>query len=136
MMQGCVGSGRRSAHTKSGDDEGKNRMVVAGAVGDEQSHRKSMKDKGNATDLKVFGENEVSDWDTIKQMMAYVKPDGSVEVRKRVVASLGLLVGSKLLNVQVPFLFKLTGELVYISLSKSISDTMYYLFELCIDLID
>jgi hypothetical protein len=56
-------------------------------------------------------EKEGSDWDTVREMIKYVRPDGSVGVRRRVVAAVGLLLGSKLLNVQVPFLFKYTGAL-------------------------
>ena len=58
-------------------------------------------------------EKERTDWDTVKEMMVYVKPHGSVEVNRRIAAAMGLLVGSKVLNVQVPFLFKHTGEMVY-----------------------
>lgn len=54
-------------------------------------------------------DQEGSDWETVKEMIKYVRLDGSVRVRRRVMAAAGLLLGSKLLNVQVPFLFKYTG---------------------------
>ena len=39
----------------------------------------------------------------------YILPKGNAEFHRRVAAAMGLLVGAKLLNVQVPFLFKYTG---------------------------
>ncbi|CAO3658693.1 unnamed protein product [Umbelopsis ramanniana] len=42
----------------------------------------------------------------IKQLMRYVWPKDDNGVKARVVIALGLLVGGKLLNVQVPFFFK------------------------------
>ncbi|KFM65308.1 ATP-binding cassette sub-family B member 7, mitochondrial, partial [Stegodyphus mimosarum] len=39
-------------------------------------------------------------------MFSYIWPKDNSEIRKRVVISLGLLVGAKLLNIEVPFLFK------------------------------
>lgn len=39
----------------------------------------------------------------------YLLPKGHTEFHRRVAASLGLLIAAKLLNVQVPFLFKYTG---------------------------
>ncbi|KAI9288450.1 P-loop containing nucleoside triphosphate hydrolase protein, partial [Umbelopsis sp. AD052] len=49
----------------------------------------------NATDMAI-----------IKQLMRYVWPKDDNGVKARVVIALGLLVGGKLLNVQVPFFFK------------------------------
>ena len=43
---------------------------------------------------------------------SYLLPKGHREFHRRLAASLGLLVGAKLLNVQVPFLFKHTGKTV------------------------
>lgn len=42
----------------------------------------------------------------IRTLLQYVWPEGHPVLRLRVVAALTLLVGSKLLNIQVPFLFK------------------------------
>ncbi|XP_078700182.1 iron-sulfur clusters transporter ABCB7, mitochondrial-like isoform X4 [Branchiostoma floridae x Branchiostoma belcheri] len=39
-------------------------------------------------------------------MLRYVWPKGRTDIKTRVVVALGLLVGAKLLNVQVPFIFK------------------------------
>ncbi|KAG1467745.1 hypothetical protein G6F56_004238 [Rhizopus delemar] len=49
----------------------------------------------NATDLAI-----------IKQLMKYIWPKNDNGVKARVMIALGLLVGGKLLNVQVPFFFK------------------------------
>lgn len=59
----------------------------------------------NAAEVK--GDRETSDdWGAIKEMMKYIKPHGDREVKTRMVAALGFLLGSKALNVQVPFMFK------------------------------
>lgn len=52
---------------------------------------------------------EGRDWDTVKEMLRYVKPQGDFHVKARMGAALGLLLGSKALNVQVPFMFKYAG---------------------------
>ncbi|KAK9362234.1 ABC transporter-like protein [Lipomyces starkeyi] len=47
-----------------------------------------------------------ADWAIMKEMIKYIWPKGQIGVKTRVVIALGLLVGSKVLNVQVPFFFK------------------------------
>ncbi|KAK9247220.1 P-loop containing nucleoside triphosphate hydrolase protein [Lipomyces tetrasporus] len=47
-----------------------------------------------------------ADWAILKEMIKYIWPKGQIGVKTRVVIALGLLVGSKVLNVQVPFFFK------------------------------
>ncbi|KAI5806147.1 P-loop containing nucleoside triphosphate hydrolase protein [Geopyxis carbonaria] len=47
-----------------------------------------------------------ADWTIIKEMSTYLWPRGNPGVKARVGLSLTLLVGAKLLNVQVPFFFK------------------------------
>ncbi|KAL9640370.1 MAG: hypothetical protein Q9164_000313 [Protoblastenia rupestris] len=47
-----------------------------------------------------------ADWAIIKEMSAYLWPKNDAGARVRVATALGLLVGSKILNVQVPFYFK------------------------------
>ncbi|KAI8118267.1 mitochondrial, ATP-binding cassette sub-family B member 7 [Lucilia cuprina] len=49
---------------------------------------------------------EVTSQDMLRAMMAYIWPKEDPLVRKRVAISLGLLAGSKILTVCVPFLFK------------------------------
>jgi ABC-type transport system involved in Fe-S cluster assembly fused permease/ATPase subunit len=48
----------------------------------------------------------MSDWAIVKSMFQYVWPKGNYKLQSRVGIALGLLIGAKVLNVQVPFLFK------------------------------
>ncbi|SCU86458.1 LAFA_0E00870g1_1 [Lachancea sp. 'fantastica'] len=48
----------------------------------------------------------ISELKILKDLFKYIWPGGDKKVRIRVLIALGLLVGSKLLNVQVPFFFK------------------------------
>jgi hypothetical protein len=45
-------------------------------------------------------------WPIIKEMVGHIWPKEHPSLKARVVGALGLLVGAKLLNVQVPFFFK------------------------------
>ncbi|KAL0634574.1 Iron-sulfur clusters transporter atm1, mitochondrial [Maublancomyces gigas] len=51
-------------------------------------------------------EQRKADWGIIKEMSRYLWPKGELGVKVRVGVSLGLLVGAKVLSVQVPFFFK------------------------------
>ncbi|KAK7516240.1 P-loop containing nucleoside triphosphate hydrolase protein [Phyllosticta citriasiana] len=51
-------------------------------------------------------EQRKADWAIMKEMSRYLWPKDSFSTRVRVGLSLGLLVGAKVLNVQVPFYFK------------------------------
>ncbi|KAK7550221.1 iron ABC-transporter-like protein [Phyllosticta paracitricarpa] len=51
-------------------------------------------------------EQRKADWAIMKEMSRYLWPKDSLSTRVRVGLSLGLLVGAKVLNVQVPFYFK------------------------------
>lgn len=51
-------------------------------------------------------EQRKADWAIMKEMSKYLWPKDNVGTRARVGLSVGLLVGAKLLNVQVPFYFK------------------------------
>ncbi|XP_054716031.1 iron-sulfur clusters transporter ABCB7, mitochondrial-like [Uloborus diversus] len=48
----------------------------------------------------------VRGWTIVKKMLSYIWPKDKPEIRRRVVIALGLLIGAKLLNIEVPFLFK------------------------------
>ena len=61
-------------------------------------------DKNNLTPHDA--EEHLSDTEVLKEVWAYIKPSTSKETSRRVSAAVALLVASKLLNVQVPFLFK------------------------------
>ncbi|XP_068225783.1 iron-sulfur clusters transporter ABCB7, mitochondrial, partial [Palaemon carinicauda] len=49
---------------------------------------------------------EVTGREMISALASYVWPKGNPAVKGRVITALGLLIGAKLLNVQVPFIFK------------------------------
>ena len=49
---------------------------------------------------------EVSSKEMLTEMMSYIWPKDDAMIRQRVMISMGLLVGAKILNVGVPFLFK------------------------------
>ncbi|KAF8774247.1 iron-sulfur clusters transporter ABCB7, mitochondrial-like [Argiope bruennichi] len=52
----------------------------------------------------------VKGWTIVKKMFTYIWPKDKPEIRKRVVLSVGLLISAKLLNIEVPFLFKYTVD--------------------------
>ena len=51
-------------------------------------------------------EQRKADWAIMKEMVQYLWPKGDFGTKLRVGSALGLLVGAKVLNVQVPFYFK------------------------------
>ncbi|PAA81874.1 hypothetical protein BOX15_Mlig023843g2, partial [Macrostomum lignano] len=53
-----------------------------------------------------------TEWGTVKYMLNFVWPKDKPGIRARVLLALGLLAGSKLVNVQVPFLFKYAVDAV------------------------
>ncbi|KIS72179.1 putative ATP-binding cassette Fe/S cluster precursor transporter [Mycosarcoma maydis] len=55
---------------------------------------------------KTVKEQRLVDWAIIKKLIQYVWPKGDFGTKQRVVLALALLIGGKLLNVQVPFFFK------------------------------
>ncbi|GAA5821560.1 hypothetical protein JCM3770_006824 [Rhodotorula araucariae] len=80
-----------------------------------EGHQKEVavrkEESGQATDVgkeEVVSEKEQSrrDWDIIKKLLPNVWPKNDWGTKTRVLLALGLLVGGKLLNVQVPFFFK------------------------------
>ncbi|XP_072022465.1 iron-sulfur clusters transporter ABCB7, mitochondrial-like [Amphiura filiformis] len=50
--------------------------------------------------------DKVSGWEIVKNMLTYIWPKDEKGIKIRVMIALGLLVGSKVANVYVPFLFK------------------------------
>lgn len=59
-----------------------------------------------ALDDKSNKEQRKADWAILKEMSQYLWPKDSYGTRARVVIAVGLLVGSKVLNVQVPYYMK------------------------------
>lgn len=51
-------------------------------------------------------EQRKADWAIIREMTQYLWPKDNIGTRLRVGLSVGLLVGAKVLNVQIPFYFK------------------------------
>ncbi|KAL5504325.1 ATM1 [Sanghuangporus vaninii] len=51
-------------------------------------------------------EQRRKDWAIIKRLLVHIWPPGDWNVRSRVLLGFGLLIGGKVLNVQVPLLFK------------------------------
>jgi len=72
-------------------------MGVAGSGGGGDDRLKKDEMKGVV--------KEVTGKDIIKSMSSYIWPKNDKEVKTRVVAAMGLLVGSKVLNTSVPFIF-------------------------------
>ncbi|XP_063532142.1 iron-sulfur clusters transporter ABCB7, mitochondrial isoform X1 [Cydia strobilella] len=57
-------------------------------------------------DINLADAKPVSGADMIRGMLAYVWPQDNAAIRNRVMLSLSLLFGAKIMNVTVPFLFK------------------------------
>ncbi|PWN54334.1 putative ATP-binding cassette transporter protein, mitochondrial [Violaceomyces palustris] len=60
----------------------------------------------NTTGEKSVKDQRRMDWKIIKKLVQHIWPKGDISTKQRVVFALALLVGGKLLNVQVPFFFK------------------------------
>jgi hypothetical protein len=64
------------------------------------------KGKGKGKGPPIVPPVELKFLDIVRSFKEYVWPKDNKEIKARVVLALGLLVGSRLLNIQVPFLFK------------------------------
>ncbi|KAJ7964346.1 ABC transporter family protein [Quillaja saponaria] len=85
--------------TSSKDDSGK-----ASKQTETQKHKVAP-----AITKAPFGE-QVADMKILRTLASYLWMKDNLEFRLRVIAALGFLVGAKVLNVQVPFLFKLAVD--------------------------
>ncbi|CAG79271.1 YALI0E08030p [Yarrowia lipolytica CLIB122] len=74
----------------------------------EKSSANSVKAAANALGESNLSNSEQRrlDWIIMKDMLKYIWPKGKTSVKFRVLVAVALLVGAKLLNVQVPFFFK------------------------------
>ncbi|KAL6957440.1 ABC transporter B member 25 [Sarracenia purpurea var. burkii] len=63
-----------------------------------------------AVEKGVASVTQVADTKILSTLVKYLWMKDNFEFRLRVIAALGFLVGSKVLNVQVPFLFKLAVD--------------------------
>ena len=75
---------------------------MSGTNPEDQANAQMIGASGPATK----GDKELSDWATVKEMLSYVKPSNNRDTALRLSAAFGLLLASKGLNVQVPFMFK------------------------------
>ncbi|GAB4819644.1 hypothetical protein N2152v2_006690 [Parachlorella kessleri] len=64
---------------------------------------------GSPGDIEAQGE-QLSEFQILREVSRYLLPKGNREFQRRLAAAMGLLVGAKLLNVQVPFIFKYTVD--------------------------
>ncbi|CAM0872990.1 unnamed protein product [Alopecurus aequalis] len=75
--------------------------VTVGKPGDDNVHKDAPK-----KDI----DDQIADTQILKNLWKYLMLNDSPDFRFRLVLSLGLLVGAKVINVQVPFLFKLAVD--------------------------
>ncbi|KAK4047159.1 Iron-sulfur clusters transporter atm1, mitochondrial [Microbotryomycetes sp. JL201] len=77
---------------------------------DQQLQQKPIQqlDKGDVSQVAQVSDKEQTrkDWEIVKTLLPNVWPKNDWGTKTRVLVALGLLVGGKLLNVQVPFYFK------------------------------
>ncbi|XP_057954999.1 ABC transporter B family member 25, mitochondrial isoform X2 [Malania oleifera] len=64
----------------------------------------------NQTTATAKGEQQVADMKILRTLTKYLWLKDNLEFRLRVIMALGFLIGAKVLNVQVPFLFKLAVD--------------------------
>lgn len=73
--------------------------------------------------IDLYNGPEITSTEVVKAMMAYIWPKDNEMIRRRVALSLGLLVGSKAINVCVPFLFKAAVDNLNILSTATVPDT-------------
>ncbi|UZJ54753.1 hypothetical protein CBS101457_004073 [Exobasidium rhododendri] len=60
----------------------------------------------NTAPKTTLKEQRTADWSIIRKLIGHIWPKGDTGTKTRVILALALLIGGKLLNVQVPFFFK------------------------------
>ncbi|CAD6227189.1 GSCOCT00014075001.2-RA-CDS [Cotesia congregata] len=89
----------------------KNPLIVDGVTGNKPGQQKrncfhpGVSNLGEET-LTSKDSSPVTSSDMIKGMLSYIWPKDDPEIRKRVKLAVGLLAGSKIVSVSVPFFFK------------------------------
>lgn len=91
-----------SASSSNDDDKSQNKASSASAVSE----------KRQITDMKI-----------LQTLAGYLWMKDNLEFRLRVMMALGFLVGAKILNVQVPFLFKLAVDWLTIPNATHLANT-------------
>ncbi|CAJ0944564.1 unnamed protein product, partial [Mesorhabditis belari] len=61
---------------------------------------------GASSQIPVQSAYSITGWEVVKRLLRFVWPKGNYPIRKRVVVAMALLIGAKLANVAVPFLYK------------------------------
>lgn len=79
--------------------------VAATVVATGPGSGKPLTDLNASTAISEKAQN-LTDWSIIRRLAGNIWPKGQWEVKTRVVAAVALLIGGKVLNVQVPFFFK------------------------------
>lgn len=77
----------------------------------------------NSSSIDLYNGPEISSTEVVRAMWAYIWPQDNKMIRRRVALSLGLLVGSKVLNVCVPFLFKSAVDNLNVLSTATVPDT-------------
>lgn len=96
--------------------------TAAGDIAARKQAGESVKQVQKDMVKKESVDEEVADMKILRSLMKYLWLKDNSEFRMRVVLALGLLVGAKVINVQVPFLFKLAVD--WLSAITNSSDTM------------
>ncbi|KAF2195123.1 P-loop containing nucleoside triphosphate hydrolase protein [Zopfia rhizophila CBS 207.26] len=97
---------RKDAHGQRPTIEQKVAVGQDAKLGPAQAAKPAKPDALLAEQLVSNKEQRKADWAIMKEMSRYLWPKDNLGTRLRVGLSVGLLVGAKLLNVQVPFYFK------------------------------
>lgn len=84
------------------------KRAIGTTVKKSATQRKIEPPKGNV--VAKAGTPTMSELKILKTLVQYIWPKGNTKVKIRVVIALALLIGAKLLNVQVPFFFKETVD--------------------------
>jgi ATP-binding cassette subfamily B (MDR/TAP) protein 7 len=97
---------RKDAHGQRPKPGSKPAIEAAKPAADAAATKAAKSDPLLQEQVLTNKEQRKADWAIMKEMSAYLWPKDNMGTRFRVGISLGLLVGAKLLNVQVPFYFK------------------------------
>lgn len=84
--------------------------TVAGDIASKKPAGEIGKQKQNEMVKNGSADEEIADVKILRSLMKYLWLKDNFEFRMRVVLALGLLIGAKVINVQVPFLFKLAVD--------------------------
>lgn len=84
--------------------------TTAGEMSAGKPHGGSGKQNEKGVVKTELGEEQITDTKILRNLAKYLWLQDNLEFRLRIVMALGLLIGAKVINVQVPFLFKLAVD--------------------------